>query len=93
MLKYLQQDPVLVETFLNIYSLVLRGKIIPTSTAFVEQCFSLMNSIYTVNRNRLTQETLTTHMQMGREGQDVLTAFQKDVIVNNYKNMKTREIR
>lgn len=92
LLQHFLQDPVLLDTFLCTFELVLLGKLIPNSTASVERCFSLMDSICTVNRDRLSQETLTALMLICREGSNALISELKMFIFDNFKRMKRREI-
>lgn len=74
------------------FKLVLLSKLVPTSTASVERAFSLMNSLCTTNRNRLGQETLSSLMLICDESHGTLSEEEKQVITDNFKAIRPREI-
>ena len=86
------EDPVLQTTFPSMYKLCLMSRLIPTSTASVERVFSLMNSICTPSRNRVTQNTLSALMRICHEAGNSLTQHQKHAIIENFKAARNRNI-
>ena len=67
-------------------------RLVPASTASVERAFSLMNSLCTVNRNRLSQGTLESLMLLCREGKRELTREQIEAVIDIFRGVKNREI-
>lgn len=66
--------------------------IIPCSTASVERGFSLMNSLCTNLRNRLSQSSLDSLMKICREGDKELSNDCLEDLVEMFKNKKNRKI-
>ena len=73
-------------------SLAFIENIIPTTTACVERIFSLMNSLCTPLRNRLTEGPLNALMRICAEGPVNLTNDNLEQIIDIYKAMKPRKL-
>lgn len=71
--------------------LVHLASIIPSSTASVERIFSLMNSICTPKRNRISQASLDAVMRISLE-EEVISQERLNRIIENFKNNGKRSI-
>ena len=77
--------------FPNILFLLTLANIIPTPTASVERIFSLMNSLCTPLRSRLTEGSLGALMRICSEA-PTASQLQLDKIIDLFKNMKPRKL-
>lgn len=71
--------------------LVHLASIIPSSTASVERIFSLMNSLCTPKRNRISQASLDAVMKICLE-EEVISQERLNRIIENFKNNGKRSI-
>lgn len=71
--------------------LVHLASIIPSSTASVERIFSLMNSLCTPKRNRISQASLDAVMRICLE-EEVISQERLNRIIENFKNNGKRSI-
>lgn len=71
--------------------LVNLASIIPSSTAGVERIFSLMNSLCTPKRNRISQASLDAVMRICLE-EEVISQERLNRIIENFKNNGKRSI-
>lgn len=71
--------------------LVHLASIIPSSTASVERIFSLMNSLCTPKRNRISQASLDAVMRICLE-EEVISQERLNRIIENFKNNGKRNI-
>lgn len=71
--------------------LVHLASIIPSSTASVERIFSLMNSLCTPKRNRISQASLDAVMGICLE-EEVISQERLNRIIENFKNNGKRSI-
>lgn len=71
--------------------LVNLASIIPSSTASVERIFSLMNSLCTPKRNRISQASLDAVMRICLE-EEVISQERLNRIIENFKNNGKRSI-
>ena len=78
--------------FPNLFHLLYPANIIPTTTACVERIFSLMNSLCTRLRNRLTEGSLDGLMCICAEGPENLTNDNLEQIIDIFKAMKPRKL-
>lgn len=70
--------------------LVHLASIIPSKTASVERIFSLMNSLCTPKRNRISQASLDAVMRICLE--EVISQERLNKIIENFKNNGKRSI-
>lgn len=71
--------------------LVHLASIIPSKTASVERIFSLMNSLCTPKRNRISQASLDAVMRICLE-EEVISQERLNKIIENFKNNGKRSI-
>lgn len=71
--------------------LVHLASIIPSSTASVERISSLMNSLCTPKRNRISQASLDAVMRICLE-EEVISQERLNKIIENFKNNGKRSI-
>lgn len=71
--------------------LVHLASIIPSSTASVERIFSLMNSLCTPKRNRISQASLDAVMRICLE-EEVISQERLNRIIENFKTNGKRSI-
>lgn len=71
--------------------LVNLASIIPSSTASVERIFSLMNSLCTPKRNRISQASLDAVMRICLE-EEVISQERLNRIIENFKTNGKRSI-
>lgn len=71
--------------------LVHLASIIPSSTASVERIFSLMNSLCTPKRNRISQASLDAVMRISLE-EEVISQERLYRIIESFKNNGKRSI-
>lgn len=92
LLHQMELNDAMRNVFPNIYFLLYMSVIIPTSTACVERTFSLMISLCTPLRNRLTEGSLDALMRVCAEGPEVLSDNDLESIVDIFKNLKPRKL-
>lgn len=71
--------------------LVHLASIIPSKTASVERIFSLMNSLCTPKRNRISQASLDAVMRICLE-EEVISQERLNKLIENFKNNGKRSI-
>jgi len=86
------EDPIMMNAFPATNHLIQLGQLLPSSTASVERIFSLMNSLCTPQRNRLSQNVLDALMRICSISGEELSMEQIQKIVLKFKNMKSRDI-
>ena len=87
-------DDVLRASFPAMYFLVYLSQIIPSSTACVERVFSLMNSLCTPSRNRLSQSHLDFLMRICHKKREnyINDPTQVDNIIDRFRDRHERKI-
>ena len=93
LLLKMENNEAMKNVFPNLFYLLCLANIIPTTTACVEQIFSLMNSLCTPLRNRLTEGSLDALiMRICAEGPVNLTNDNLEQIIDIFKAMKPRKL-
>ena len=77
-------------SFPLVYQLLKRVLILPVATASVERCFSAMNIVKNVLRNKMGEQFMSDCLICFVE-KDIFSTITKDDVIDRFKKVKNRE--